>query len=368
MSWRGPHHPNAGGAEISTHEHAKRWVREGHSVTMFTSYYHGAKKEESIDGVQIIRSGSQFLGVHINAYFWYLFSSHPDFDLVIDQFHGIPFFTPLYVKTKKMSFIHEVAKEVWRFNQLLFPLNLLIGFLGMVFEPLIFRLYTNVPFMTVSDSTKKDLMNWGVPERNITVIHNGVNIPEVEYKKERVKTITYLGALTKDKGIETALLTFSIIQGKSNLNYQFWIIGRGEQKYVETLRKKADKLGIRNLKMWGFVNDAKKFELLAKSYVLINTSIREGWGLVVIEAAGVGTPTVSFDVPGLRDSIINGETGILIKDMTAESLTKNLIGLLENNKMLETMSKNALSWSKKFSWDKSTTLSLNLIKEVAALR
>ncbi len=90
LSWRGPGHPNSGGAETSTHEHAKGWVEAGHKVTLFTSDYSGAKEQEVIDGVNIIRSGSQIFGVHLRAFKWFMWEKHPKYDLIVDQFHGIP--------------------------------------------------------------------------------------------------------------------------------------------------------------------------------------------------------------------------------------------------------------------------------------
>lgn len=365
LSWRGPGHPNAGGAEISTHEHAKEWVLRGHNVTLFTSYYKGARKQDQVDGVNIIRRGGQFLGVHWEAFKWYNFTPHPKFDLVIDQFHGIPFFTPLYVKVKKLAFIHEVTKEVWRFNQLRFPASIIAATLGFLFEPLVFRLYWHIPFMTVSQSTKKDLMEWGIPEQNITVIHNGVKIPKnMLYKKQILKTVTFLGALAKDKGIEEAIKIFSILQKKYQKDFQYWVVGKADNRYLEILKQEVKKMGLADIKFWGYVTDRKKFELLAKSHVLINPSIREGWGLTVIEAARMGTPTVAFDVPGLRDSIKDGETGFLSKEFSIESLARKIIYLLDDEKKYTRMSHNAMIWSKNFSWDKASKLSMDLIMKI----
>src|SRR3989344_6246530 len=138
FSWRGPNHPNAGGAEISTHEHAKKWIEKGSTVTLFTASFEGAKEKETIDGVNIIRKGYQVFGVQINAFWWYLFDRHDKFNIVVDQFHGIPFLTPLFVRVKKMAFIHEVAKEVWWLNSWQKPLNLIPAIIGFIFEPLIF--------------------------------------------------------------------------------------------------------------------------------------------------------------------------------------------------------------------------------------
>ena len=237
FSWRGPGHPNAGGAELSTHEHAKAWVATGHPVTLFTSYFEGGKKEEYIDGVKIIRKGSDVFGVHVQAFFWYLFDNHMKFDLVVDEFHGIPFFTPLYVKTQKLGFIHEVAKEVWWLNPWPKPFNLIPGIIGTLFESLIFKLfYRHTSFMTVSESTKKDLLDWGIPVDNVKVIHNGINFISTKAGKEKKKTLMFLGALAKDKGVEDALKVFSIIN-KKDLAFQFWVVGYGSPDYLKELKK-----------------------------------------------------------------------------------------------------------------------------------
>lgn len=367
LSWRGPGHPNAGGAEISTHEHAKRWVRSGHKVTLFTAYYKGAKKEEMIDGVTVKRQGRQFIEVQWLAFYWYLFKAHPEFNLVIDQFHGIPFFTPLYVRKKKLAFIHEVTKEVWHLNPWPWPFCLGPKVFGPMIEPLIFKLfYRNIPFMTVSESTRKDLIEWGIPRQNINIIHNGIRTPKMFFpKKQAKKTITFLGALAKDKGIEDAINIFSVLQQRYKDNLQYWIIGKADGKYLKFLKNKIRNLGLTNIKFWGFISEKKKFELLAKSYILLNPSMREGWGLVVIEAARTGTPTVAFDVPGLRDSVIDNKTGFLSKELTQDDLTDKVINLLEDKRRYNKMSQSAIVWSKNFSWDKASALSLSLIEKVA---
>ncbi len=367
LSWRGPGHPNAGGAEISTHEHAKGWVKNGHDVTLFTAAFKGCKEYEVIDGVNVIRRGGQIFGVHWEAFKWYLFGNHHKFDLVVDQFHGVPFFTPFYVRAKKLGFIHEVTKEVWSLNPWNWPLNLIPALVGSTFEPLIFKLvYKKIPFMTVSESTKEDLTSWGIPKNNITIIHNGLGAVKFNHypHKLKKKTIIFLGALSKDKGIEDAIKVFSIMNN-SRSNLQFWVVGKGEKNYLEQLKLLVLKLEIdKKVKFWGFVSDEKKIELLARSDIAINTSIREGWGLVVIEAASVGIPTVAFNVSGLRDSIINGKTGVICNQNTSENMALNILSLVNDRRNYNRMSKNAIFWSKKFSWDKASNESLDLLKKI----
>src|SRR6185312_6565233 len=122
LNWRDPKNPKSGGAELVTQEHAKAWVKAGHSVIWFTSCFKGAKNEEMIDGVKVIRRGNA-LSVYLLAPFFYFFSKNK-FDVVIDEIHGIPFFTPLYVKkARKTAFIHEVAGEIWDYMYS-FPVNI----------------------------------------------------------------------------------------------------------------------------------------------------------------------------------------------------------------------------------------------------
>ncbi len=366
FSWRGPGHPNAGGAEIVTHEHAKGWIKAGHSVTLFTSTFTGAKSEEIVDGVNILRAGSQTLGVHLAAIKWYIFGIHQRYDLIIDQFHGIPFFAPLFVRQKKLGFIHEVTKELWKLNPWPKPLYFIPLILGSLFEPLVFRiLYRTIPFMTVSESTKIDLVSWGIPKENIMVVYNGVNIPRIRiYPKEYIKTLIYLGAISKDKGIEDALKIFSTLNIKRH--WQFWVVGKSEPKYLKFLKKQSEILGIdRILKFWGYVDENKKYELLSRAYILVNPSIREGWGLVVIEAARMGTPTVSFDVPGLRDSISDGKTGLIDKQNSIKSISEKIIDLINDKKRYQKMRKEAIVWGRKFSWEKSSKESLRLIEKIS---
>jgi len=139
LNWRDLKNPKSGGAEIVTMAHAKSWVKRGNNVTWFTSHFTGAKEKETINGVEIIRRGN-VITVYIYAFLHYLF--HKDkYDFIIDEIHGLPFFTPLYTKKPTIVFIHEVAKEIWDYMYP-FPINIL----GKWIEPLYFTLYKHAYF------------------------------------------------------------------------------------------------------------------------------------------------------------------------------------------------------------------------------
>lgn len=361
LSWRDHLHPQAGGAEQVMYEHIKGWTKAGHTVTTFSSRFVGSKKFEKSGQMEIIHSGDQYLGVKIDAFKFWL-KNHKKFDLVVDQFHGIPFFTPLYVKKPKLAVLQEVAKEVWLLNGFPFPLNYIIGIIGFLGEPFIFLFYRNTPFMVGSQSARLDLEKVGIPSKNITVVPHGVILEKMRKlpAKEKIKTIVFLGALTKDKGMEDALKVFSYLAKLGN--YNFWVIGKGGKEYKKYLLNLAEELGIKSkVKFWGFVSEVKKFELLAKAHVLINPSVREGWGLVNIEANAFGVPVVAYKSAGLIDSVKDGISGLIIKKNNPEELTKTVVDLLTDVKRYQGLREGAISWSKRFSWNASRKKSLNLI-------
>ncbi len=356
LSWRGPGHPSAGGAEQSTWQHAKGWVKAGHQVTLLTAVFVGCQSREIKDGVNILRIGDQFIGVRVSAFFWYWFGKHPAIDLVVDEFHGIPFFTPVWVfKSKILGFIHEVAQPVWHLNTWPKPFNLIPAVIGKFAEPLVFKwLYVQIPFMTVSESTKKDLELFGV--KKITVVHNGITLPRKLPKviKEKTFTIIYLSALAKDKGIEDALKVFNLIKKKIP-KVKFWVVGKGNPDYVSYLQNMCPEA-----KFWGFVTEELKFELLTRAHVLLFPSVHEGWGLVIVEAASVGTPTVAYNVSGVRDSVIDGKTGILAKERNIDELAISL----KKIKSTKSWDFNCKKWAGNFSWEKSAKNSGSLIIEI----
>jgi len=361
FSWRDPKHPFAGGAEQVMHEHMKGWVDAGNLVVLFTSCFPGAAKDEMLDGVQIIRRGNQILTVHILALFWYLFAKHEKFDLVVDEFHGIPFFSPLFVKAKKLAVLQEVAGSVWLKNDLPIPLNWIVGRIGYYLEPLVFLLYRKTPFMVGSQSAKDALVKIGISAQNITIVNHGViiNKPKKSIKKESGKTIIFLGALAKDKGIEDAIETFAILNNKGN--YNFWVVGRSGESYRRYLKNKVGKLGIKDKTIfWGFVSQNEKFKLLARAHLLINPSILEGWGLVNIEANAMGTPVIAYNSPGLVDSVKNGVSGLICNNNSPECLADSIGKVLNDEILYENLQKGAVSWSRKFSWNKSREKGLTL--------
>jgi len=362
LNWRDIRNPSSGGAEVLTHEIAKRWVGWGNEVCYLTSYFETAKKEEIIDGIKIIRMGSPdarnlFGSVHFQAFLYYLKNLRGKFDVVIDEIHGIPFFTPFYVKERKVALICEVAGRIWDIS-FPFPFNIL----GRTVENNYFKFYRNTHFLTISESTKDELMKLGIGGNKITVLPMGITKPKVlpKFKKEKNPTIIFVARLIRAKGVEDAINVCKILKSKFP-DIKLWIVGAGDESYVRELKKKVQKSNLeKSVRFFGFVDESKKFELMQKAHILIVPSIKEGFGLTIPEAGIMGTPSVSYDVEGLRDIIKNN--GILVEP-NASDLAEGARKLLNDKNLYFEMRANAQKYAGTLDWDKTAKKGLEVLSK-----
>lgn len=356
LNWRDPKNPKAGGAEFVTMEHAKAWVKAGHTVTWFTSLFPKAKKEETTDGVKVIRRGSS-LSVYLLAPFFYLFSKSK-FDVVIDEVHGVPFFTPLFVRKPKIAFIHEVAGVIWDYMYP-FPINKV----GRFLENRYFSLYRKVPFWTDAPSTINELARHGISRKQCAAIPCPITNEVIQKLPMKAKAPTYIfvSRLVKMKGIEDVLKAFAVILHEQK-DAELWLVGGGEAKYVAILHRLSKKLEIdTKTKFWGRVSEERKLDLLGKAHILLHASVKEGWGLVVLEAASQGTPSIVYKVPGLVDSVKDGESGIIVKENTPEMLAKEAIALFQDKGKYRRLQQGGFSWVKSITWSTVTNQSLKML-------
>lgn len=360
LNWRCPKNPLSGGAEKVTLEHAKAWVKNGISVTWLAGGFKRAPQSEILEGVHIYRFCTP-ISIYFLAPFLYWFKWKGNFDLVFDEIHGIPFLSPLWAwKSRKIAYIHEVAQEIWD-EMLPFPINIL----GKLYEKIYFIFYRKTPFLTGSNSTKQDLIRYGISEKNITVIPHGLFLKPLDKptEKERVLTLLYVSRLVKMKGIEDALHIFAEVLKKAP-TAQFWIVGSGEEGYVKKLHELAEQLNIRkSVTFFGYVNEEKKVELYQKAHFLLHTSVREGFGLVVVEANSQGTPALIYDSPGLRDIVKNNTNGFLFKRRCNTQIANKAISLY-NEPIFGSIAQLSINESLNFKWEKVTKKLLEKLQEL----
>lgn len=365
LNWRDIKNPQSGGAEILTHELARRWVKEGNQVTWFSSSYEGGLAKEITDGIHVIRKGhpdTRYLSnsVHFLAFVEYEKNFKGKFDVVIDEIHGIPFFTPWYVKEKKIALICEVADELWM--KMFIPV---FGLLGRIVELFYLRfVYRNIPFITISESTKRDLIKHGVDEKHISVLPMGISIPKgvKKFKKDKDPTLIFVGRLCGLKGVEDAILAMQKIV-KRHRNAKLWIVGKGNDNYVLHLRKMSEGLNLSsNIIFYKYIDERKKFELMSRAHVLISPSIKEGFGLTIPEAGFVGTPSVVYNSPGLSEVVIDGVTGVVCKKNSPEYLAEGVMTLLNNDQLYRKICVNVKNHSSRYDWKNTVEFFLNRLK------
>ncbi len=354
FNWRDIKNPEAGGAEVFTHEDAKRWVGKGHEVTLFASEFDGCKKEEVVDGIRTIRAGRKF-SVYSQARKHYRSRfSKEGFDAVIDEINTVPFFTPKFVDKgeKIVPLIHQLAREYW-FYEMFFPLNHL-GY--HFFEDRWLKGYARFPTVTVSESTKKDLLALGF--KKVFIVSEGLNFKPLEHicEKESKPIVVYAGRLKKAKRPDHAIKAFKFVKEKLP-DAELWIIGDGY------FRNELERMSFSGIRFFGRLDNNARRALIGKAWVLVNPSPREGYGLNVIEANALGTCCIGYDVPGLRDSIIKDRTGLLVEAGNIVGLGDAIVKVLKDDDLRMKMSSCGLEYSRTITWDRSAEEFEKILKE-----
>jgi glycosyltransferase involved in cell wall biosynthesis len=360
FNWRDPKNPNAGGAEKATCEIARRWVSDGHKVIWISRTFSSGQMIDHIDGITVIRIGGEY-SIYTLSPLYYLMGLRRSCDVIIDEINTIPFFSIFFSRKPKVALIHQLAADVL-FEELPYtPAKF-----WSIMEPIVLRMYRNGPFIT-SESTRDDLVGLGIPRRNIHTINYGVdhNLYNSEGEKSPTPLIIYLGRIRRFKGIHYLIRAMKqIVEAVPGTRAA--IIGRGPQAYTTYLKRLTEDLGLAgnfDFHDFGFRDSSReKVELLRKAWVLVFPSLREGFGLTVVEANACGTPAVATDVPGLRDTVKNYETGILVPSRDVDALAKAVITLLKDEELRGRLSRNAIEWSKNFDWDRTADQILTILK------
>jgi glycosyltransferase involved in cell wall biosynthesis len=347
LSWKDINHPAAGGAEKILHQLATQLVAEGHDVTILTAAYPGAAKAETIDGVHIVRAGSSRYTHSFVALWRYVWTMRNRFDLVIEVVNTAPYFSVLFRdKAKRALFYHQLAREVW-FHEAPAP----IGFIGhYVMEPVATFLLglRRVPTITISESTKQDLRRFGFKERAIKIIREAISLKPLESLSAATKfdrpTILSHGSVRAMKRTLDQIKAFELAKLKIP-DLQLKVSGDISGEYGKRVRAYiANSPYSDDIEVLGRTSDVQKQMLMQRSHIITVTSIKEGWGLIVTEAASQGTPAVVYNVDGLRDSVRNGVTGIVTAP-NPRRLATGIIEALANPAIYDHMRHAAWQWS-----------------------
>jgi glycosyltransferase involved in cell wall biosynthesis len=344
LNWRDPMNPVSGGAERVTQAYLAALVERGHEVWWFANEFPGSKPAEDHRGVKIVRGGGKGSSVR-RAIQWH--RRQVPFDLVIDQHHGIPWYAPWWAGTNCVAYIHEVLGPIWK---AFYPWP--VSAFGQWQERWTHWLYRAVPFWTPSESTKQALLGSGV--REVKVFPNGTDaiaLAELEPKPlDRSLRLVAVSRLAPNKRVDHAIQATRILLQRG-VETHLTVVGTGEVE-AQLKQMAAQPELAKHVTFTGQLTEAQKDAELRRAHWLIHTSIREGWGLNVIEANAVGTPAIVYPVGGLVDSTLNGQTGIVAREETPDSVADGMLAVLGKPAEYDRLRKNAWERSKSFAWPK----------------
>ncbi len=344
FNWRCMKHAFAGGAELYIETMARDWVKAGHSVTLFCGNDRKNSSNEYVEGVRIIRRGG-FYTVYVAAMLYYLFKFRGKFDTIVDCENGIPFFTPLYAKEPVTILVHHIHQNVFR-KHLPRPLALLASFMEETMMP---RIYRHARYIAASASTKTDMETIGIDPDSITVINPGADIDAlVPGEKSDVPLVSFVGRLKEYKHVDVLIDAWVHVVAAVP-DAKLIIAGTGDQEAHLKKQVHARSIGTSVL-FAGRVSEEVKRELYQSSWVCVNPSMMEGWGITSIEANACGTPMIASDVPGLHDSVLDTVTGYLFPYGDSATLAECIIKVLTKPRTRAKLAKQALEWSKEFGW------------------
>jgi len=359
LNWQDIKNPIGGGAEVHFQEIFKRIVKMGHEVDLFCCSHPDLPDEEIIDGIRVVRRGNRNTFNFMVPFTIKKIFNIKEYDIIVDDINKIPLFTPLYIDKPVLAIVHHLFKK-----SIFQQAHFLPASYVYLSELLIGKIYKNVQFTVVSQSSKEELMNEGIPEQNIRIIYNCVDhdiYNPGEMKKEE-NVVGYLGRIKKYKRVDVLINAIDIVKN-SIPEVKLQILGDGD--YLPVLKKMVKDKGLeKHIEFLGFADSKKKVEILRKCPLVLNPSSKEGWGLTVIESNACGTPVIASNVPGLKDSVIHNKTGLLFEFGNSQGLADNIVSTLKNKPLLEELTRNALEWAQSFNWDNSAREMLSLMENI----
>lgn len=360
LNWLDRENPQSGGAEQHLHETFGRLAAAGHEVTALVSGWAGGAARAQLDGIDVHRTAGRYTFAIAAPRYYRRHLAARDFDVVVEDLNKVPLFSPLWVRSPVVLFVHHLfGKTAFR------AASPPVAAATWVLERPVPLAYRRVPVVAVSESTREDLVARGLRRDRIDVVPNGIDLDRFTpdpSAKSAAPQLVFMGRLKEYKRVDLVIRAVALLRDRG-LDVQLQIGGAGSRE--GPLRSLADRLGVADrVRLLGFVTEEEKVELLRRSWIHVLTSSKEGWGISNVEAAACGTPTVASDAPGLRESVRDGETGLLVPHGDVGALADALEALIRDPESRAAMALRARSFAEGLSWDASASRLDGILRRV----
>ena len=346
VSWRDLANPNWGGSEVMVDRIAQGFVERGWDVSLLCA---GPVAERPY---RVIANGGRF-----DQYLRAPFAGQQlrGADVVVDVSNGIPFFAPVWLRSPCICLVHHVHGDQWR-DALPVPASAAGWFLERRVVPRMYR-----RFWSVSPSTTAGLRRLGIPRERIREVWNGIDVagsPQADEDRSPTPLFVVISRLVPHKGVDRVLDAWRRVGPE--IGGELVVIGDGP------LRSELESRGTPATRFLGQADEATKVELLRRSWALVHGAHHEGWGIVVMEAAAWGVPTIAFDVAGIRDAVVHDDTGLLAPDVVG--LGEHLLSVARCDDLRSRLGRKAWERASALSWESCAESAAELVEATAERR
>ena len=330
VAWRDLANDLAGGSEVLIDQLAAGMARRGHDVALMCAEPIGEPRAYRV------QSNGGTVTQYLRAPLSYL-RHFRDRDLVIDVANGLSFYTPLWRRGPAMCFVNHIHTDQW---SQWFPAP--VAAVGRTLEQHAMpAAYRNRLFVAVSPSTAQGLERLGVEPDNIRIIINGTDIPAETGVEAEEPLFIGLGRLVPHKRFELLVQAWERV--RPAVGGRLVIAGDGPE------RERLEAMAGPGVEILGKISESEKQHLLSTAWLMVHPASHEGWGLVIMEAAAHGTPSLAFRVPGLRDSVADGYSGVLVDN--PDELAEEWIRLAIDHAYRQRLREGARTRAGVITWD-----------------